>query len=59
MFYVYILKSKKDQKFYTGLTSNLRDQAKRHARKNPTTTTERDKLIEVVFTAVSKIKIVP
>ncbi|MCK4453893.1 GIY-YIG nuclease family protein [Candidatus Parcubacteria bacterium] len=30
MFYVYLLKSKKDKKFYIGLTSNLKRRFKEH-----------------------------
>jgi putative endonuclease len=30
MYYIYILQSKKDGKFYTGLTSNLRKRFKEH-----------------------------
>jgi len=48
MYYVYIARLRSG-KFYTGFTADLRERIKRHQRKNPTKTTAKDPIKELVF----------
>ncbi len=51
MFYVYILKSKLDNKFYTGFTSNLRQRFKDHKEGNVESTRNRRPLELIYYEA--------
>ena len=51
MFYTYILKSKKDGKFYTGYTSNLKLRFERHNKGLVDSTKSRQPLILVYYEA--------
>ena len=51
MYYVYILLSKKDRKFYTGCTNNLKERIKRHSRGQISTTKNRRPLYLIYYEA--------
>jgi len=51
MYYVYILLSKRDKKFYTGCTNNLKDRIKRHNRGQISTTKNRRPLYLIYYEA--------
>lgn len=55
MYFVYIAKLD-NNKFYTGFTSDIVERIKRHKRKNPTLTTTKNKIIELVFYVAFKEK---
>ncbi len=48
MYYVYVLKSKKDEKMYTGCTNNLKKRVKMHNAGNVKSTSNRGRF-EVIF----------
>ena len=51
MFYIYILKSKSDSKFYTGFTGNLRQRFKDHKNGNVESTRNRRPLNLIYYEA--------
>jgi len=51
MYYVYILKSLKDKKFYTGYTKNLKSRFELHEQGKVESTKERRPLILIYFEA--------
>lgn len=54
MFYVYILKSKLDNKFYTGFTGNLRQRVKDHKNGNVESTKNRRPLELIYYEAYNE-----
>lgn len=55
MYYIYILKSKFDNKFYTGFTSDLRKRLKEHEKGNVDSTKNRRPL-ELIYYEAYKYK---
>lgn len=55
MFYVYVLKSLKDKKFYIGRTNNLKERLKQHNR-GETTSTKVRRPLELVYYEAFKYK---
>jgi len=55
MFYIYILKSKKDSRLYTGFTSDLRKRLKDHKNGNVGSTKNRRPL-ELIYYEAYKLK---
>lgn len=53
MYYVYLLKSKKDQKWYTGTTDNLRKRFKEHNKGNVLSTKGRGSFELIYYEACS------
>lgn len=49
MFYTYVLRSKKDHKFYTGFTNNLKERYKLHKAGKVTSTKHRGELELIYF----------
>ena len=56
MYYVYILKSLRDNKIYTGYTSDLRKRVREHKEGKVTSTTSRNPLILVYYEAYENKK---
>lgn len=56
MYYVYVLRSLKDKKFYIGYTNNLRERIKQHNNGISKSTTNRQPLKLVYFEASRNIK---
>lgn len=56
MFYVYVLRSKKDGKIYIGVTSNLRQRFREHNTKKVGSTRYRTPLILVYYEAYRSFK---
>ena len=51
MFYVYILLSERDNKFYIGFTKDLKKRLKQHNNKEVISTSKRGKLILILYEA--------
>jgi putative endonuclease len=56
MFFVYILKSKKDEKLYIGYSSNLRERIKAHIQGRVASTKNRRPLIIIYYEAYSDMQ---
>lgn len=56
MFYIYILKSKKDNKLYTGYTSNLEKRIKQHRNGEVSSTKQRRPLDLIYYEAYKSEK---